>query len=228
MKHNVKRLRFENTKNVRDFGGYETDNSVTQFGVFLRSDCLSGLKEDEIQRFKDLNLSDVIDLRFKDELEAAKNPFTNDKDVNYHHISVSDGLVEGVVLSNQTLGEMYIEFGSNKVFIKNVFEALGNAEGMALFHCSAGKDRTGIIAALILSYIGVQKKDVLADYQVSSTYLFEKTIPNEFIHFMKSQPEDMATFLDYIVETHGTVESYLKSCDISESTLGKIKERILA
>ena len=75
----------------------------------------------------------------------------------------------------------------------------GLREGAVLFHCTAGKDRTGILSALVLSFCGVADPDIVADYQVTATYLLQskkKKFPPEALPFLSSGPEKMEHLLE--------------------------------
>ena len=111
--------------------------------------------------------------------------------------------------------------------MKEIFEILAKAEGACLFHCTAGKDRTGLVAMLILGLSGVSRKDIVANYEVTYTYVpvVVGEVPN--LKLAYSLPEYINTAIEYIEENNGTYEEYLLSCDISKEVLNKVRSKYL-
>ena len=126
--------------------------------------------------------------------------------------------------------ENYCCMIENGTAIVNIFGAMANAAGGVLFHCQEGKDRTGIISALLLLLAGVSDIDIYADYEISNVYLYEmikkaKTILPD--HLLYVRPEYMENILKYLRETYGTIENYLLSKGIFETEIYKLKNKLL-
>lgn len=121
-----------------------------------------------------------------------------------------------------------VDFGREN--IKQVFDYIGErlAYGGILFNCFLGKDRTGVLSALLLLLCGVSEIDVLADYMVSSVYLkplAEKlSLSDEFI---SSKPQFMNEFLIYLKQHYTNTEQYLLSIGVSSATISDIKEKFI-
>ena len=97
-------------------------------------------------------------------------------------------VVNSSVVETKTLHRMYrLMLRNGGKEIKKALEVVADSEGAVLFHCAAGKDRTGILAMLILSSVGVEREDILVDYQCSSTYItkFTTDISGSNIYNMK-------------------------------------------
>ena len=125
------------------------------------------------------------------------------------------------------MGEGYKLILENKVAIKKIFEIIAEAKGGVLFHCTAGKDRTGLVAMLILGLAGVTRKDIVANYEVTFTYvpiLMDETINPALAY---SRPEYIITAIEFIEQNYGTYREYLKSCDLTDEILDKIKSKYL-
>jgi len=129
---------------------------------------------------------------------------------------------------NDDFGEAYKNVLNNKTKVKQIFEIFANSKGAVLFHCTAGKDITGIIAALILGLCDVPDLDIIANYQVANTYISKSTFLNAYANnVQKSEPKFMQTFISRLKEEYKSYENYLLSCDIAKEDLDKIKAKFL-
>ncbi len=230
----MRRFRFENVFNLRELGGYQTALGQTRYGVFLRSDNITFLTDKEILMLKAYGLKRVIDFRHHLEIEEEPDPFMKDTDVlyqNYTYDALVDYTDEDFDKIHMPL--LYITLCEVEEFIKPVFTALAEEEGTVLFHCSAGKDRTGVIAAILLKLVGVDFYDIVADYQVSKTYLDPKykdmiDYPYaKYIHINDSKPETMIEFLNYLDEKYDSIEAYLNSKGISDKQIEQIRSKFI-
>ena len=95
-----------------------------------------------------------------------------------------------------------------------------------MFHCAAGKDRTGVVAALLLNLLGAKDSDIIGNYEVTYSYLFSNTtfdssnIPQQFAN---SNRENMVTFLKKLKNDYGNAYNYLIDCGLTEAQLETIK-----
>ena len=145
MEKPVIRLPLEGADNTRDLGGYVGENSkVGKFGVFLRSNSLCFLTQNDNEYLKNYGVTTIIDLRSK---ETSNEKVDNiDKSVfKFYNIPLlTDKFNENLALEKENfkMGEGYKLILENKMAIKEIFEVLAKTEGGCLFHCTAGKDRT--------------------------------------------------------------------------------------
>lgn len=229
----MRRFNFKKVYNLRELGGYCTPNgSLTREGVFLRSDTLTHIQEDELDLLKAYGLTTVIDLRHDGETGSEPDPLMHDPKIDYQNIAVLDYARFTLEDMNRILlSDLYRTMAENSGFISRVFTALAEAKGAALFHCSAGKDRTGIIAALLLKLAGVEDTDIIADYQVSATYLVPKYIDREedlsrqFINLFDSKPETMANFLDYLKTNYKDIDHYFEARGVGPDILARLRQK---
>lgn len=230
------RLPLEGTTNTRDLGGYSTkDGYSTKWQVFLRSDELVLISDQDKKFLEDYGLKTIIDLRSAMELSARPNPYLNHEQIQYHNVSLFEKADPKslATLTLDSLGGMYVEMLINhKNQIKTVMEIIAEApEGSILFHCAAGKDRTGVIAMLLLGLAKVRNRDIVSNYEVSHTNLkrnaYFKENKDTLSHLMGSTNTNMEDTLRYLYEHYPSIEAYLLDIGCTQEMLDKIKARFV-
>ena len=127
----------------------------------------------------------------------------------------------------------YFDLLSRGDLVRTAVSAVAAAPGGVLFHCTAGKDRTGLLSALLLSLAGVSRADILADYQVSETYLADiirriRTVVPDLAPFAGAPKSDyLDGCLDLLEESYGSVPDYLRAVGISEAELDALRDKLL-
>jgi protein-tyrosine phosphatase len=160
--------------NFRDLGGYETDDGRrVRWRHLFRADGLHRLTDSDHARLADLGLVTVVDLRTHDEV-AERGMFQSPgDDVVRHHLSMLDVLPPREELPTwidaDVVAWRYLEMlGDGEETIAEVFALLTDPSTYpAVFHCAAGRDRTGIVAALVLGVLGVPDNLIVSDYALS-------------------------------------------------------------
>ncbi|MBM6798134.1 tyrosine-protein phosphatase, partial [Coprobacillus cateniformis] len=225
---NIIRLPLDNAYNVRELGGYYTkDKQITQWHRFLRSDDISQLTNQDIQFLLNYGVNSVIDLRSQSECQAHPDSLMNIEGIDYYHLPFMSGDIDDVTkimdnLEQFDLGDFYVELLKEKELVAQLLSLITDAkEGCLLFHCSAGKDRTGILSMLLLMIAGVSNVDIEANYQLTYTYLKEKPglldmMPSDMdLSCMYSKPETIRKAIDYILDHYQDIETYLMNCGLS-------------
>ncbi|WP_433608339.1 tyrosine-protein phosphatase [Prescottella agglutinans] len=167
-------------------GGYEgLAGRHLKRGVIYRSDDLASASDEDLATLSSLNIKHIYDLRGETEIS---NPLVGGPDkipagADYKHIPIEFGDLIALAQSIQSPEEgRQFMIDANRSFVsdpakregfKQLLTEIANSDGPVLFHCSAGKDRTGWIAALLLTIGGVQQQAVYDDYLLSNTYLAE-------------------------------------------------------
>lgn len=240
-----RRLPLTGLSNARELGGFPTSSGATKYGVYIRSEQPSKLTDQDKRFLREYGVTADIDFRGSFELERVRDPLENEDWINYIHIPVFDAEVAGERRSVRkqidkegfTWGDHYIEMvESHKDWVRNVLEAMAQEEGVVLFHCTTGKDRTGIMTALLLGLCGVARPDIVADYCVSQIYLqpmytrmqklpgvAERTLDDPFF---STAPEHMSKLLDHFDEKYGGISGYLEQCMIPRDILEKLRGRL--
>ncbi|MHC5375338.1 tyrosine-protein phosphatase [Enterococcus sp. LJL120] len=229
------RLPLKGSYNTRELGGYPTGNGAINFHKFIRSDSITALTNQDLDFLKEYGLQTIVDLRSDAEVAQAPNPQM--EGVENLHIPLITGDIADATkdLSRSmklTMGSFYInvlkDYPQNLV---KVFEAMADSQGAVLFHCSAGKDRTGIIAAFLLDLAGVSEADIIANYQLTHTYLktnptFTKSASGYPQEMFYSLPSYMEELLSYLYQNYDSAENYLKTFGLSELAIENLREQL--
>lgn len=236
------RLFFDDLINCRELGGMPgSDGKVFKKGIILRSGSPTLASDKAYQELKKYGVKTVIDLRSKAELEHYGNPFRDDQDSHFYNIPLFVGDPDAeedptmLFLRTHTMGDFYVmmiqELGKEVVEVMRVF--LKETDGITLFHCAHGKDRTGVIAAILYLLIGASKEDIVLNYKVS--YDYAKHFLDPLIadrepamrHTLRSDAGNMVTLLNFIEEKYNlSAEAYLAENGMSEAEIAMLKERI--
>jgi len=229
------RLPIDNLENCRELGGYNTElGQQTQWHTFLRSSEMSKLSEEDIAFLKEYGVTTVIDLRGEDEIKKDKNPLAEEDFCDYHNIPFITHQVSDITLSSYqtSMGDFYVNLLEENETLKKIFDAMDQAnEGCIVFHCQAGKDRTGIIAMLLLAIAGVEKKDIVSNYEVTYTNLADfmlrnipDGVPKEFVY---SNRDYILRAYEYILDSYKSVDHYLMTKGIDQDVIERVKNRLL-
>jgi protein-tyrosine phosphatase len=238
-------LILEGGYNVRDLGGYPTeDGRLTQWKTLLRSGNLDKLSPTAQQNLIDYGVKTIIDLRDESEVEGWPNVFERSTLVVYRHLPlIGNGLSQDEVwkaksANYQTLKDLYaIYLQDCQRQIGTIVSAITDSEGCTLFHCYAGKDRTGIIAALILRTMGVSPDVIAEDYALTEEQI--KHLHTSWLQWATENGQDMARFeeeisakaatmmglLETITQEYGDAQGYLARCSVSESQIERLRAR---
>lgn len=232
--HFRRRIQFENIVNCRDLGGYPCKGgAVTQFGRLLRCGIPRDPTPADMERLTEIGIKTVIDLRGDHEAVERPSAFlSNPYGFEYRQISLLE-VNPAITNPDVPLCDIYkrsIEsYGENYA---KVMKTLAGIETPAMFHCFLGKDRTGILASMILALAGVSKEDIIADYQVSGTYLnsfYKKELEdntgliweNNDDH-LQSAPHNIALLHEYIEDKYGSVTGYLHGFGVTDEEIERV------
>lgn len=231
--------------NFRDLGGYPGAGGVrVQPGAVYRSDALHRLTPADVDILSGLGVDRVIDLRSPDEITTVGRGLLGGAGVEYLTNPVIPTL-DGEALGAPPVDDMarrymwYLEVGADSLV--GAFDAVAErADGAVVFHCSAGKDRTGVLAAMILSVLGVSAEDIVADYVLTNSVLHlilgrlaEDPLRAEAIAAMPANrrvvhADVMESFLERLDRTHGGAEAWLTGAGVSGASIDRLRARLLA
>ncbi len=241
-------VKLERSFNFRDLGGYVThDGRRVRWRQLFRADGLGRLTERDMAVIDELGVATVIDLRSSWELEV-RGAFPSERvPGGYYHIPVLEEVRDRRRFPEDApvgfMAEMYLEMlAQGSQAIRQAFSILARAGSLpAVFHCSAGKDRTGILAALVLSLLGVPEEQVVEDYALSQPAMdamraalarespeTSRALAELPASIFSAEPEGMEKFLTTIVEEHGSVEALITSLGVSGAEVAALRESLLS
>jgi protein-tyrosine phosphatase len=238
-------LDWEGGLNARDLGGYATeDGRETRWGAVVRSAALATLTEAGRAALADYGVRAIVDLRLPDELADHPNPFAEpgDHGIAYTNVSFIDPAA-APPNAVTTLAEDYLQMLDRyRHGVAEAMAAIARApDGAVVIHCAAGKDRTGLISALLLGLVDVPAETIAADYAMTAELLRpreqewlaacppeERAERQAMIARYAPTAEVMLAVLAGLTERYGGVEPYLLEAGVSRADLERLRERMLA
>jgi protein-tyrosine phosphatase len=266
----ITKIDYKGLRNTRDLGQFLTeDGRKVKSNILIRSGRIDKMSKKRIKRFiQEYNIKTIIDLRTQVEVNESKH-FMYPQYVDYYHIPVLNQQFFGITheinkmskammeqrkkLTSSYSGEDYmIEMYKSIVFepssqrhFATVFDVLANKQdGALLYHCTGGKDRTGITSLFLLTLLGVSEEDILDDYE-SSNFFNAKYIRNREMlmkifmptskRFKKllsamlyTKREYLSGTIEAIKEKFGSIEKFLyEKIDITPEKHEKLKKLYL-
>jgi protein tyrosine/serine phosphatase len=247
-------IELEGAHNVRDVGGLPAGNRRTRPGVLLRSDGLDALTAADVSRLvTDRGLLHVVDLRSASERRERGRGLLGAASVRYYDVEV---ITEADLERRRLSRAAQFESGADPIEIMAsgyeellrlgaaafaaVLERLVEPGGTpALVHCSAGKDRTGVLVALLLAAAGVERAAIVADYaatqermdrvfgRLRSAQQFEAMKAQLPTFAMEAQPETMARFLDHVDAAWGGAAAWFEAQGVGSAVVARWRETLL-
>lgn len=261
-------IAINSVQNIRCVGGFPAiDGRTVKNGVLLRSGSLSILTaEDADYLTTNFGLSLVIDLRSSE--EAKMSPSAMIAGVRYENIPLAELDTKRMdALTSQyqhgetarekawylaefskidAIDKMYHHFFDDPLSlgaIRRIFQLLLEVEGAVLFHCTSGKDRTGILVAILLYVLGCTKEDIISDYNASALSLFTNAemfksvlqkqgysteLQNNLNKILSVDPKNIHAFLDDIERSYGSQrEGVLKAIGFGQQDLETLRDKYL-
>lgn len=228
----------EGVANMRDLGGYiAVDGKKTAMGRFIRSTALAGLGRDGEARLRELGVDCVIDLRSTREREDAPDVIEDSASIHFAHIPMLDYISSNIASGDFTnfpssITELYMGLLENgREDFRRVFHLFADRRFSGyLFHCTAGKDRTGVTAMLLLGLAGVGDEAIVEDYAVTGKLL--RPVPMDAVtgfpkYLSEAAPETMRATLRHIREKYGGVTDYLEHIGVDVDVRGRVLEKLL-
>lgn len=236
-------LNWPHCYNVRDLGGLPVGGGKeTRRGAIIRSDMVSRLTQEGQEALVAYGVCTTIDLRSPREAAEAPSVFATDGRITYLNLPLEKYAphVGALIEQAKTRGEVYcIVLDHYPDAMATVMRAIAQAEpGGIVIHCHAGKDRTGIVAALLLRLVGVPVEEVVADYAASQARLwplYERIIAEaggeEKVGFwLKPTATEnmMDQALAHLDAEYGGVASYLSAAGLTSGEIEQLKRRLCA
>jgi protein-tyrosine phosphatase len=230
--HPDRHLPLPGTRNLRDVGGYPTaDGRHTRWRTLLRTDSLDLLPGQSQDALLDLGLRQAIDLRWPSELASAPSVFADSPRVRYRSIPLL-AFDEDDPTPHLGLVGMYRRILDERgAHLVEVVRAVIGPQGTPVaIGCAAGKDRTGVAIAIILSALGVPRELIVADYALSAGFFAGDVEDPHLVDWRsgpvetESPPEYMEEVLRHLDERHGGALALLRAGGMSDEELAHLVE----
>ena len=262
-------IHLNSIRNARELGGYITaDGRRVKNGVLLRTANLSGISDEDVRLLTDVyHVEHIVDLRMDMELHGAEDPEI--PGARYHHLNVIDlsafpaqeddqaesvpmDLVRSVEMSERIGafdGRMYVGFlasATGKKAYSDFFRILlcADPDRAVLWHCTSGKDRTGLAAMLLLSAFGVDEEIIIEDFLLTNTYNAKRIemtrgalkaqgyddifIEKAILVLDAISESSIRNAIAYLKKEYGSVVGYISDgLNISQAEIDSVKEKYL-
>lgn len=225
----MKKLELFNNLNLRDIGGYETnDNKKIKYNKIIRSDVITNYDKESINYLKNNGFTLSIDLRNKNEILNKENILNNY--FEYYNITL---IGDKAPKNKKDTPIIYLKMLEEYEVINKILKLIIYNKGGVIINCNLGKDRTGVIILLIMLLLDVKKDNILIDYSLSYIYL------RELIREIHLNNPKMPKFLgrsdfEFIEETinlfykkYNKIDNYLKLINISKEEIEILKINLL-
>lgn len=264
-------IKIVGTQNFRSTAGYPATGGTLRADGLFRSEALDRLDDDGVAQFAKQGISRVIDLRGIDEAGAAPNRLPSEGVEEILFPMFEDGGVPAAAIdggqrprerretpnaaasnssagldASVTLASLYVMIAEHRAArLTEAVRLIADAPaGGVLVHCTAGKDRTGMVVATALLAVGVAREQVLADYETSGVNLagawadrminsISARIPGEIPANIRELVLDspapaLAEGLDALERAHGSAEAMLRANGFDDATMGRLRDRLVA
>ncbi len=230
------------TRNTRELGGYRTRSGlVLKTHSILRSDALHNLSQEDADRLSEYGLRCVIDLRFPDEIERFPDRIgLFNPAVRYETYSLQDPVKRTKYTAEfpPSMWELYCwMLDESQAEFRAILETIAAfPDRCVLFHCTGGKDRTGMVTMLLLLLAGVDEETVIADYALTETVMKELfvqqteelesrgfTVP---AYIMQSPPSNMEKTIRHLKRDYGSAVDYMAKIGLNQTTIKVLKEKL--
>lgn len=229
-------LEVPGAENVRDIGGYPgRDGRPVRKGRFIRAGAMHSLTPDGVAQVRRLGISCIVDLRSTMEVRKAADTLAWDAQIGYIHVPMLDHINSTLSTGDisgfpPSMAHVYVDLLENgKRDFLRVFQVFADpGYSTVLYHCTAGKDRTGLSTMLLLGLAGVSDADILDDYSHSEDLLtpFETdlALPS---YLFESKPATLRAALDHLDSGYGGIPQYLRSIGVTPTMEETLLEKLL-
>ena len=233
-----RRLPWEHLLNARDLGGLPTPRGWTRFRAFARSDGPLRLTAGGQAALLSYGVTTIVDLRSNREMAVVPSPFREHP--GYRSLPFFDDAGQAAPSRHETAAENYLEWlATQPARIAAILHGIAHAPpGCVLVHCVAGKDRTGVVVALVLSAAGVDREAIADDYAQSVAWNegmrdqdevvtapdAAERLRDRWIYYPRR--ENMVEMLAEMDRRHGGVDRYLGAIGVGPAVRERLRDRL--
>ncbi|WP_412075256.1 tyrosine-protein phosphatase [Streptomyces xanthophaeus] len=239
----TRHVEFQRLHNFRDLGGYRTrDGRTVRWRRLYRSDSLAKLQGQDWEDFLALGVRTVIDLRYPWEIEA-KGRIPEAEGIAYANLSVEHRPYDQAEIDPgldpwRYLADRYAEVAlDGAAELRRALELIADGSAPQVFHCASGKDRTGLLAALVLALLGVDEDDIAADFALTELATerliadWREANPARTLNwpgYGRAPEAVIRLFLAELAATYGSVDAYAAGhLGVDEALLSRLRAQLL-
>ena len=233
--------------NLRDLGGYETPDGTIAWRRLFRADGIHRTGEPGLDQMRPLHLRTVIDLRTREEL-SSHGAFAYERlGARYHHMPIIENvwdaeLFDAVTDAATFLTDRYIDMLlQGGISIAQALAVLAHRNAYpVVFHCAAGKDRTGVFAAVVLSLLDVDAETIADDYALSAVAMQRmqdwaavnrpdvvEAMAAQPRAFLEAPPAAIRGLLDWVTEEYGSMRTYVSYLGVEDSMIAAVRSNLI-
>lgn len=231
-----RRIELPGVLNLRDVGGYPVaGGGSVRWRTLFRSDALSGLDAAGAAALAGLGIKTVVDLRTQAEVDMAPSPLAG----RVTHLPLIEDL-QALPAPELAAVYRYVTDERGDAIAAAISELTSDDAFPALVHCTAGKDRTGMVVALILAVLGVPDEVIAADYALSAVYLEPEQTPvigqlsastglgDDLTRALLASPAELILrVLDWVRASAGSAEGYLRAHGMTDGALSSLRSALI-
>ena len=220
----------ETTMNTRDLGGHLcADGKRTVNLRILRSDKQNYPNQRDVDFLIENNITTIIDVREEEVVSNSPSGFADKKGFRYMNFPIVEG--GKVPESVEAVPGSYMKIAKS-ASLKEIFTAMATSESGVMFNCSAGKDRTGVISAILLMLCGVSEKEIVEDYMLTKEYIRERfkmvaiNRPDLDLNIIIPRESYIKDFMSLFYEEFGSVEGYFEKIGVTEDIYNRLRRKL--
>ena len=223
-----RRVELSSVRNARSLGGLHAASGGTAHGVFCRSDVPLSLTEEDICVLRSYGITHVLNLRSEAEVQA--HPSAAKACFEYLNVPLQGG--DKIPQTREEVPASYLNMTMGTTQMARAMRFLADAPDGVLIHCTAGKDRTGVVCAILLMLAGVTDDAICEDYAQTEIYmepvLVQLCAQNPALNFdaLVARKENMQAFLIAFREKWGSAEEYLLHISLKPEQVERLKAKM--
>jgi protein-tyrosine phosphatase len=235
-----RRLDWPDCRNTRDLGGLPRAGGLTRPGVLVRSDSLRSLNAAGQEAMVAYGVTTVIDLRSESEVAKSPSPFASTEGADpptYMHLPlIDDATMQKLAEASDMFGRYLMMLEHRAAAFSEIFSTLATTQGTVVFHCFAGKDRTGMVAAMSLALAGVDVDSIAADYAETDSQMatrYEEWLASaspeqleEMRDDLRCPPERIVGVLEHLDQRWGGVEGYMEAAGMPAGDIAALRSKL--
>ncbi len=219
------------TQNTRDIGGYMTESGkTTAADTFIRSDRIGYPTDSDIECLLNNNITISIDMRTEKDVMNKPSGLYGRTGITYYNFPVEEG--SGIPASVEEVPQSYLRIAESDSMY-DIFKCMANAESGVIYNCSAGKDRTGVVTAILMLHAGVVVPQIIQNYLLTRELIedrldfIHRNMPNLNMEIITPCEWYMTEFIRLFKNRYGSTNGYFKSIGLSMEEAERLRKKML-